>query len=159
MKILSLILILVTVSCGRPRSSDQEQSESKQRQRLETLSAEYVEVEGKYSGVMYFLADNTKYLVELNIRVVQDEDPTTGLALSPMLNGSLKVYDRLLNTESFIVSYGITGGSYDQKTGKISLEISDKLTIKGDANFNVMDAVLHSNIKGDVAELKLERIQ
>ena len=154
-----LLMLLVVIGCGRPKSTDQEQNESKQRQRMEALTAEYNEVEGKYRGAMYFLEDNSKYLVDLNIRVVQDIDESTGLALTPKLNGSLKVYERILSADNFIVSYGITGGSYDEKTEKISLNISDKLTIKGDANFKNVKAVLHSNIKGDVAELELERIE
>ncbi|MBD65970.1 MAG: hypothetical protein CME62_12235 [Halobacteriovoraceae bacterium] len=159
MKKLNLLLIVFIISCGRPKSTDQEKSEIKQRQRLEALTTAYDTVAGTYSGVMYLVEDNSKYLVELNIRVVQDEDPVTGLALDAKLNGSLKVFERILSDDNFIVSYGITGGSYDQDTQKISLELNDKLTLKGDATGEMVDAVLLSTIKGDVAELELERVE
>ena len=56
-----------------------------------------------------------------------------------------------------LTNYGITNGSYDSGPGKIALDISDALNIRGYANHNVLRATLHSSIKGDIGKLDLVR--
>lgn len=157
MRSLLLIIIFIISSCGRPHSSEQESNEVRKRERLETLNQEYKEVTGHYSGTLELTSDSSMFNATADLRIVQDVDPSTGLPLQPKIIGSISVFELINNSESLLISYGITNGSFDNKTGQLALDISDKLTIRGSASHNVINAVLHSSIKGDVGKLKLVR--
>lgn len=152
-----LILLIILVSCGRPHSSDQETNEVRQRERLEILSEQYEEIVGSYSGTLTLNQDKAIYDASLELRLIQDIDPSTGLPLQPKIVGSVNIYEYTGNTRNLLVSYGITQGSFDYKAQQVALDIADKLTIRGIANHQIIDAVLHSPIKGDIGSFKLTR--
>lgn len=157
MKYSLLVLLITLISCGRPHSTEQESNEVRQRERLQTLNQEYEEITGKYIGTLELSEDSSMFNTTIDLRIVQDVDPSTGLPLKPKIVGSVSIFELINSEDQLLISYGITNGSFDNKTGQVALDISDKLTIRGTANHNVFNAVLHSNIKGDVGKLKLVR--
>ena len=155
MKYLNFALLLVLVACGRPPASNQQSTEVVQRQRFQTLTSAYKEVEGEYTGTLTLIEDNANYLAKLELRVVTENDPQTGLPLSPVLVGSLGIFED--ENSAAIVTYGITKGSYDSKDQRLALEVSNTLSIRGEGDRLEISAMLQSTVKGDVGELKLER--
>ena len=154
---LLILLSLLVISCGRPHSTDQEKEEAKRRGRLGALSSQYNDVEGSFAGSLELLDDGTVYKVYMDLRVSQDVDPGTGLPLQPKIVGSLRIFEMNSGVVELLTNYGITNGSYDSGPGKIAIDISDALNIRGYANHNVLRATLHSSIKGDIGKLDLVR--
>ena len=69
----------------------------------------------------------------------------------------MRVYEMVAGARQLLTNYGISNGSYDSGPGKIALDISQVLNIRGFANQNVLRATLHSSLKGDVGKLELAR--
>lgn len=157
MKFILYGLLLTLFACGRPHSSEQKSDEVRKRERLDALNQDYQEIVGTYTGSLELLEDGSLYSAEADLRIVQDMDSSTGLPLQPKIVGSISVFEKINKKDDHLISYGITNGSYDTKTDQLALDISDNLNIRGFANHNIIEATLHSSIKGDVGKLNLKR--
>ncbi|MDA8793058.1 hypothetical protein N9N67_07425 [Bacteriovoracaceae bacterium] len=157
MRLIIAGLLLTAFACGRPHSSEQKSDEVRKRERLDALNQDYQEIVGNYIGSLELHEDGSLYSAQAELRIVQDIDSSTGLPLQPKIVGSISVFEKINKKDEHLISYGITNGSYDNKTDQLALDISDNLNIRGFANHDIIDAVLHSSIKGDVGKLSLKR--
>jgi hypothetical protein len=157
MKNIFFISIFIFFACGRPSSTEIEQQELKERERLETITEQFEDIEGVYSGEIVLLEDNSIYLVELNIKTVQKKDPDTNLPLRPDIMGSISFFESSEGEVFKLITYGVSEGSYDQVSTKLSLELANNLSLHGTLSENVFLGELFGTIKGLVGKLKLVR--
>ncbi len=153
MKLLISCLLFMTFGCGRPSSTEQENNELQERKQQERLVENFEIVSGTYIGELRLKSTSDVYHAVLELKVINDIDPTTNLPLKPKLAGSLLIYER--KDEEAILSYGVTQGSFDSLSSKLTLKLSNNLTIEGTANQNTLEGVLHSSLRGNVGELNL----